>query len=97
MDHVFDNYISPEANFRPSIWAQFSTVLNRTTNSCESFHSKLNSCFYNGQPNIYVFIDELLEVQSETYIKCRSNGNKKSKKKKRKTNFFKRSDGTVYW
>ncbi|KAL4149550.1 hypothetical protein QTP88_003478 [Uroleucon formosanum] len=33
MDYVFDNYISPEASFPPSIWAQFSTTSNRTTNS----------------------------------------------------------------
>jgi len=88
MDYVFDNYISPEASFPPSIWAQFSTTLNRTTNSCESFHSKLNSCFYSGHPNIFVFINELLEVQSETYIKCRSNGTKKSKKQQEKQIFL---------
>ncbi|XP_015374554.1 PREDICTED: uncharacterized protein LOC107169341 [Diuraphis noxia] len=64
MDYVFDNYISPEASFLPSILAQFSTTLNRTTNSCESFHSKLNRCFYSGHPNIYLFIDELFDVQS---------------------------------
>jgi hypothetical protein len=80
MDYEFDNYISPEASFPPSIWTQFSTTLNRTLNNCESFHSKLNSCFYSGHPNIFVFINELLEVQSETYIKCRSNGTKESKK-----------------
>ncbi|KAL4112342.1 hypothetical protein QTP88_016151 [Uroleucon formosanum] len=88
MDYVFDNYISPEASFPPSIWAQFSTTSNRTTNSCESFHSKLNSCFYSGHPNIFVFINELLEVQSETYIKCRSNGTKKSKKQQEKQIFL---------
>jgi len=64
MDYVFDNYISPEASFLPSIWAQISTTLNRTTNSCKSFHSKLNSCFYSGHPNIFIFINELLKVQS---------------------------------
>ncbi|KAL4152805.1 hypothetical protein QTP88_000638 [Uroleucon formosanum] len=90
MDYVFDNYISLEASFPPSIWAQFSTTSNRTTNSCESFHSKLNSCFYSGHPNIFVFINELneIEVQSETYIKCRSNGTKKSKKQQEKQIFL---------
>ena len=88
MDYVFDNYISPEASFPPSTWAQFSTTLNRTTNSCESFNSKLNSCFYSGHPNIFLFINELLEVQSETYIKCRSNGTKKSKKHQEKQIFL---------
>ncbi|KAL4104928.1 hypothetical protein QTP88_020204 [Uroleucon formosanum] len=87
MDYVFDNYISPEASFPPSMWAQFSTTLNRTTNSCESYHPKLNGCFYSGHPNIFVFINELLEVQPETYIKCRSNGNNKSKKQQEKQIF----------
>jgi len=75
MNYVFDNYISPEVCFPPSIWAQFSTTLNRTTISFENFHLKLNSRFYSGHSNIYVLIDELLEIQSETYIICRSNEN----------------------
>jgi len=45
---------------------------------------------------IFVFLNELLEVQSGTYIKC-SNGTKKSKKQREKTNFFKRRDVTVCW
>jgi hypothetical protein len=54
------------------------------TNSCESYHSKLNCHFYSGHPNIYQFIDELLELQSETYIKYRSNGIRKSKNNREK-------------
>jgi hypothetical protein len=33
----------------------------------------LNSSFYSSHPNIYNFIDVLVEILSETYIKCRSN------------------------
>ncbi|XP_016663060.1 uncharacterized protein LOC107884772 [Acyrthosiphon pisum] len=71
-DYIFENYISPDAMFPPNIWAQFTASCNRTTNSCESFHSKLNMSFYTSHPNIYNFVDVLLEVQSETYIKFRS-------------------------
>ncbi|KAF0765421.1 MULE domain-containing protein [Aphis craccivora] len=58
--------------FPPNIWAQFTASVNRTTNSCESFHSKLNMSFYTSHPNTYNFVDVLLQIQSETYIKFRS-------------------------
>jgi hypothetical protein len=76
---VFENYTSPDAMFPPNIWAQFSASCNRTTNGCESFHSHLNSSFYSSHPNIYNFKDVLVEIQSETYIKCRSSGIKTKK------------------
>ena len=65
--------------FPSNIWAQFSASCNRTTNNCENFHSHLNSSFYSNHSNIYNFIDVLVEIQSETYIKCRSNGIKINK------------------
>jgi hypothetical protein len=72
-DYIFENYISPDAMFLSNIWAQFTANCTRTTNSCESFHSKLNMSFYTSHPNIiYNFVDVLLQVQFETYIKCRS-------------------------
>jgi hypothetical protein len=39
--------------------------IERTTNCCESFHSKFNSCFYSAHPNIFQFMDVLKEVQIE--------------------------------
>lgn len=71
-DYVFENYISPEAPFPPEIWARYSSDLTRTTNACESYHAKLNSSFYTAHPNIYNFIDVLLEFQCNTYVKSRS-------------------------
>lgn len=38
-------------------WAQYSADLTRTTNSRESYPSKLNSTFYKAHPKIYNFID----------------------------------------
>ncbi|KAF0712198.1 MULE domain-containing protein, partial [Aphis craccivora] len=65
-DYIFEYYISPDAMFPPKIWAQFTASV---TNSCESFHSKLNMSFYTSHPKIYNFVDVLLQIQSETYIK----------------------------
>lgn len=48
-------------------------------NNCKSYHSKFNSCFYKGHPHFYQFIDIILEVQSEIYIKIRNSSTKKSK------------------
>ncbi|KAF0708341.1 Uncharacterized protein FWK35_00034753 [Aphis craccivora] len=48
------------------------SIITRTTNSCESFHSKFNGMFYSAHPNIYKFIDVLKNVQKDTYIKIRS-------------------------
>lgn len=80
LDYVFKNYVCPEeALFPPSVWANFSGTINRTTNSCESFHSKLNGMFCSKHPNIFTFINVLLGVQNETYIKIRSTGTKTSK------------------
>ncbi|KAF0718422.1 MULE domain-containing protein [Aphis craccivora] len=41
----------------------------RTTNSCESFQSKLNSQFTKAQPNIFIFTHVLnTKTQTDTYI-----------------------------
>ncbi|KAE9542890.1 hypothetical protein AGLY_002801, partial [Aphis glycines] len=66
-----------DATFPPNIWSAFAATTVRTTNSCESYHSRLNRRFYSPHPNIFNFIDELLEVQSETQIKLRSKNQKK--------------------
>jgi len=72
LDYLVDNYISPESTFPPRIWADFSHSTLRTTNNCESFHSKFNGMFYHAHPNIYQFIEALKYVQQDSYIKLRS-------------------------
>uniref|UniRef100_A0A2S2NF94 MULE transposase domain-containing protein n=1 Tax=Schizaphis graminum TaxID=13262 RepID=A0A2S2NF94_SCHGA len=72
IDYILKTYIASDSTFPPNLWAEFSTISNRTTNSCESFHAKLNSLFYTLHPNIYIFIDALKEIQSNTYIQIRS-------------------------
>lgn len=87
-DYVFQNYVSSDAEYPPHIWAQFSASINRTTNTCESFHSKLNNDFYSAHPNIYIFVDVLLGIQCETYIKSRSMAVRKSKTRDEKIVFI---------
>jgi hypothetical protein len=52
MDYLTENYIVSEAKFSISMWAEMTSSSERTTNACESFHSKLNSFFI----NIQIFI-----------------------------------------
>ncbi|KAL4121290.1 hypothetical protein QTP88_013834 [Uroleucon formosanum] len=40
MDYIIENYIDSGAKFPISIWAEMNSSSERTTNACESFHSK---------------------------------------------------------
>lgn len=40
----------------PEIWAAFSNKTNGTTNSCKSFHARLNKHFNSPHPNIFTFV-----------------------------------------
>lgn len=71
-DYLIDNYISEESLFPPTVWAQNSAELTRTTNTCESFHRHFNDSFYKSHPNIFIFVDKLKEFQIETYVKIQS-------------------------
>lgn len=77
-DYIINTYITPDCDYPPSLWVMYSgSIITRTTNSCEAFHSKLNGIFYSAHPNIYKFIDILKNVQKDTYIKIRSSSHKK--------------------
>jgi hypothetical protein len=54
------------------MWASTRDSMHRTTNSCESFHNKFNSNFYSSHPDIFAFLDILLNFQAETYVKINS-------------------------
>jgi len=88
IDYIFKTYITKDSSFPPNIWAEFTPTTNRTTNSCEAFHSKLNNLFISSHPNIYNFIDVIKDIQSETYIKIRSNGQRKSRQIIEKENYI---------
>lgn len=71
-DYLLETYLTNESKFPPHIWANASADLNKTTNACESFHSHFNNSMYQTHPSIFPFVDELINVQTETYIKCNS-------------------------
>ena len=71
-DYVVENYISPDSTFQLPMWsAQPSAEAKRTTNGAESFHAHFNEQFYSAHPCIFVFLDNLLKIQTTTYIKVR--------------------------
>lgn len=72
-DSLTDNYIDEErAIFPPNIWAADTPSIARTTNACESFHSRYNSYCPSPHPNINVFLHCLKAMQIDTYIKMNS-------------------------
>lgn len=71
-DYLVSTYIDEDSLFPPNVRAENSLSLQRTTNACESFHSKLNSSFYSPHPNIFTFVDVLLNFQIDSYIRQRS-------------------------
>lgn len=71
-DYLLQVYIDKDAQFPPRIWADGNPSITRTTNACESFHSKFNSSFYSPHPAIYIFVEKLKEFQIDTYIKIQS-------------------------
>ena len=44
----------------------------RSTNSCESFHGKFKEMFSSPHPNIFIFVQVLLELEEEVYILLQS-------------------------
>lgn len=71
-DYLVNTYIDQESDFPPSLWAECSSSLIRTTNACESFHARFNSSFYSPHPSIFIFIEKLKQFQTETYVKIQS-------------------------
>ncbi|KAF0773802.1 Uncharacterized protein FWK35_00000107 [Aphis craccivora] len=68
--------------------------VSRTTNSCESFHSKFNSQFYSTHPNIFNFMDVLYGIQADTEIIIRRSNVRRPHKKKytRKNTIYRQSN-----
>lgn len=71
-DYLLEVYIMKGSQFPPTIWADKNASVMRTTNACESFHSRFNSSFYAAHPSLYVFVQNLIEFQMDTYIKINS-------------------------
>lgn len=72
-DYLIDNYMTENCDYPPILWASTSSSLRRTTNNCESFHSKFNQSFYKESPSINTLVTVLInEVQTEVYVKLKS-------------------------
>ncbi|KAL4126087.1 hypothetical protein QTP88_010316 [Uroleucon formosanum] len=83
-NYVHDTYIMTDSIFPPKIWARFDNNINRITNCCESFHSKLNKEFTSAHPNIFYFMKTLNSIGTLNYIKFRSNNTRKLTANKKK-------------
>lgn len=71
-DYLVNCYIEENSDFPPYLWAECTPSVTRTTNACESFHSKFNESFYTTHPSIYIFVEKLREFQTDTYVKIQS-------------------------
>lgn len=52
---TIDTYISPVATFPTDIWSNYAATIVRTTNGCESYHSRLNQRFYSHIPIFLIY------------------------------------------
>lgn len=71
-DYLVENYIDDDSLFPPCIWAEKTASLLRTTNTCESFHSKFNRYCSSTHPNVHLFLNSLKSMQVDSYIKINS-------------------------
>ena len=71
---MVETYIGEDSLFPPEMWTACTSSIERTTNCCESFHSKFNENFYKTHPSLYVFINVLNDFQTESLIKLNSVG-----------------------
>jgi hypothetical protein len=61
-DYLLKTYIEQDTLFPLNIWDEFAATTNRTTNSCESYHAKLNASISATHTNIFVLIEILLGI-----------------------------------
>lgn len=54
--YLLETYLTKESKYSPHIWTNASADINKTTNGCNSFHSDLNSSFYQTHPRLYLFL-----------------------------------------
>ena len=71
-EYLLSNYIHDDAKYPPTLWACETADLERTTNACESFHSRLNESLYKSHPDVFSFTHKLIEFQTETYVTIQS-------------------------
>lgn len=81
-DYLTETYIDKTtALFPPEIWAACTADLWRTTNACESFHSRFNKECSSPHPNVYLFLKNLKAMQTDAYVRLNSTEVPRSRKK----------------
>nr|CAI5821719.1 unnamed protein product [Callosobruchus analis] len=70
-DYLVDTCIDSDSKFPPEIWAENSCSIFRSTNTCESFHSKFKRENLSPYPNIHSFVKRLEKkyIRRETLLK----------------------------
>jgi len=72
-DFLLDNYLDENSMYSLTLWAAMSSSLQRTTNACESFHSRFNQSFSKESPPIIKWLTVLVtEIQTDVCIKLKS-------------------------
>ena len=71
-EYTLSNYVDDDAKYPSIIWASHTASLERTTNMCESFHSRFNASSNNTHPDIFSFTNKLVEFQTDTYVNIQS-------------------------
>ena len=71
-DYVLEYYVDDIAKFPPVVWAETPSETRRTNNGPEAFHRHYNDQFYSSHPSMFVFLDQIVKLQTTTYIKLTS-------------------------
>lgn len=72
-DYILANYVQHTSPWPPTMWADVPTLeKKRTNNGPEAFHRHLNSMFYQSHPSVFIFMDQILNIQANTYIRMRT-------------------------
>ena len=65
-NYLTNYYMTDESMFPPILWSQVPSDSKRINNGPESFHAHYNEQFYSSHPAIYVFIDNIIKLQTTT-------------------------------
>ncbi|KAF0740339.1 MULE domain-containing protein, partial [Aphis craccivora] len=80
--------LNQDALFPSNISAEFAATTNHTSNSCESYHAKLNASISVAHPSLFFLIEILLGTQSEIYVSLQSSQSHSQTKNCRKRQFL---------
>jgi len=71
-EYLLNTYLLINSSYPPHVWTCHTSSLERTTNACESFHSRFKSSFYHLHPDVFLFVEALKSFQTDTYIQIQS-------------------------